>query len=47
MAQAAPSIFSTMNIAAAVLFPIVVGVVLLALAVDLAALLGWLRGRRR
>ena len=30
-----------------VLFPIVVGVVLLALAVDLAALLSWLRGRRR
>ena len=28
-----------------VLFPIVIGVVLLALAVDAAALIGWLRGR--
>jgi len=28
-----------------VLLPIVIGVVVLALAVDLAALLGWLRGR--
>jgi hypothetical protein len=30
-----------------VLLPIVVGIVLLALAVDLAALLGWLQGHRR
>jgi hypothetical protein len=30
-----------------VLFPIVVGVVLLALAVDTAALVGWLARRRR
>jgi hypothetical protein len=30
-----------------VLFAIVVGVVVIALAVDLAALLGWLKGRRR